>query len=383
MRFLNLLFFFVLVSLPMLGSSPLPDAWKAKYEVIKDLNREWITVGEDNRYVPYIEKSMADVPVVGVSLDLSRYTGNQLLVCMPANSTLLVGKKISDYRALASCVSLDIDSLQQVNGQSKLFISVYQPLKNFEEVGLWVVQELTAVQARAANLVSERNFSLLNDFFVIGLLILLILYAILINQYPKIFRNLYSLSRVFSLKVREENSRIRLINEAHVLFLVHHCILLGFLFIVLVSTTQLLSPELPFLNFQPASFGEYMLLWAKISVLAFGIIWAKYIIVMLFGTLFKLRQLRYLHMLDFMRMSLIFGAIIFSLLIVVFAGVGYSASYYFNLLIYLFVGLAGIRVIILYFRLFSNASFRNIYLISYLCVAEVIPLLVSLELLVI
>jgi hypothetical protein len=367
----------------MLGSSPLPDAWKAKYEVIKDLNREWITVGEDNRYVPYIEKSMADVPVVGVSLDLSRYTGNQLLVCMPANSTLLVGKKISDYRALASCVSLDIDSLQQVNGQSKLFISVYQPLKNFEEVGLWVVQELTAVQARAANLVSERNFSLLNDFFVIGLLILLILYAILINQYPKIFRNLYSLSRVFSLKVREENSRIRLINEAHVLFLVHHCILLGFLFIVLVSTTQLLSPELPFLNFQPASFGEYMLLWAKISVLAFGIIWAKYIIVMLFGTLFKLRQLRYLHMLDFMRMSLIFGAIIFSLLIVVFAGVGYSASYYFNLLIYLFVGLAGIRVIILYFRLFSNASFRNIYLISYLCVAEVIPLLVSLELLVI
>ena len=383
MRFLNLLFFFLLVSLPMLGSSPLPDAWKAKYEVIKDLNREWITVGEDNRYVPYIEKSMADVPVVGVSLDLSRYTGNQLLVCMPANSTLLVGKKISDYRALASCVSLDIDSLQQVNGQSKLFISVYQPLKNFEEVGLWVVQELTAVQARAANLVSERNFSLLNDFFVIGLLILLILYAILINQYPKIFRNLYSLSRVFSLKVREENSRIRLINEAHVLFLVHHCILLGFLFIVLVSTTQLLSPELPFLNFQPASFGEYMLLWAKISVLAFGIIWAKYIIVMLFGTLFKLRQLRYLHMLDFMRMSLIFGAIIFSLLIVVFAGVGYSASYYFNLLIYLFVGLAGIRVIILYFRLFSNASFRNIYLISYLCVAEVIPLLVSLELLVI
>jgi len=383
MRFLNLLFFFVLVSLPMLGASPLPDAWKAKYEVIKDLNREWITVGEDNRYVPYIEKSMADVPVVGVSLDLSRYTGNQLLVCMPANSTLLVGKKISDYRALASCVSLDIDSLQQVNGQSKLFISVYQPRKNFEEVGLWVVQELTAVQARAANLVSERNFSLLNDFFVIGLLILLILYAILINQYPKIFRNLYSLSRVFSLKVREENSRIRLINEAHVLFLVHHCILLGFLFIVLVSTTQLLSPELPFLNFQPASFGEYMLLWAKISVLAFGIIWAKYIIVMLFGTLFKLRQLRYLHMLDFMRMSLIFGAIIFSLLIVVFAGVGYSASYYFNLLIYLFVGLAGIRVIILYFRLFSNASFRNIYLISYLCVAEVIPLLVSLELLVI
>lgn len=361
----------------------LPDTWKDSYEIIKDFNREWITVGQANRYVPYIDKRMAEIPVVGVSLDLTRYSSNRLLVCMPPNSTLLIEKKISDFRKEAACLSLDIDSLQQVYGKSELFISVYQPGKNFEEVGIWVVQSLPGTQLRSANLLSERKVSLLDDFFVIGILILLILYAVLINQYPKIFRNLYSISRVFSFKIREENSRIRLINEAHVLFLIQHCLLLGFLFIILVSTTRLLSIELPYLDFQPDSFGGYMLLWGKVSVLAFGIIWAKYIIVMLFGALFRLRQLRYLHMLDYMRMSLIYGALLFSLLILIFAGIGYNASQYFNLLVYLFVGLAAIRVIILYFRLFRNASFRNMYLISYLCVAEVIPLLISLELLVI
>lgn len=383
MRFFSLLFLLVLISESVLRAEPLPDAWRAKYEVIKDLNREWITVGEENRYVPYIDQSMAAVPVVGVSLDLSRYSRNQLLVCMPAHSTLLVEKRISAYRKTSACLTLDIDSLRQVHDKSELFISVYQPDKDFEEVGLWIVQEITGTQARTANLVSVRSSSFLEDFFVIGILILLILYAILINQYPKIFRNLYSLSRVFSLKVREENSRIRLINEAHILFLIQHCLLLAFLFIILVSTSQLLTLDTPYLDFDPDSFSGYLLLWGKISVLVFGIIWGKYITVMLFGALFRLRQLRYLHMLDYMRMSLIFGAILFSLLIVVFAGVGYGASHYFNLLIYLFVGLAGIRVIILYFRLFRNASFRNMYLISYLCVAEVIPLLVSLELLVI
>ncbi len=382
-KFLSLLTSFLLLTSVAVYAKELPDTWDASYEIIKDLNREWITVDEINHYVPYINKSMADIPVVGVSLDVSRYSGNQLLICMPPNSTLLVEKKISSFQKESSCLTLDIDSLQQVYNKNELFISVYQPGKDFEEVGIWVVQQFTGTQASTANLVSVREASLLEDFFVVGILILLVLYAILINQYPKIFRHLYSLSGVFSLRAREDNSRIRLINEAHVLFLIHHCLLLGFLFIMLVSTTQLLQVEIPFLEFNPSSFGTYMLLWGKVSILAFGIIWGKYIIVMLFGSLFKLRQLRYLHMLDYMRMSLIYGAIVFSLLIVVFAGIGHHAIHYFNLLIYLFTGLAVIRVIVLYFRLFSNASFQNMYLISYLYIAEVIPLLIGLELLVI
>jgi hypothetical protein len=90
-----------------------------------------------------------------------------------------------------------------------------------------------------------------------------------------------------------------------------------------------------------------------------------------------------MHMLDYMRMSLIYGALLFILIIVVFAGIGYYQSSYFDLLVYLFIALSAIRVIVLYFRLFRSASFRNLYLISYICIAEVIPLLVGLEVLVI
>jgi hypothetical protein len=377
-------FLLLMLTFQLLSSKPLPDSWREQYEVIKDLNREWITLDANNRYVPYIDKSMADVPLLGVLLNLSRFSGSQLLICMPAGSAVLTGKKIASFSQEAACVKLSIDSLARVHEQENLLVSVYQQNRDFEEVGMWIVQERSGGDQLSANQVFKRNDAVLADFFTIGILVLLVLYAILINQYPRIFSNLFSLSRVFSLKVREDNTRVRLINEAHIVFLVQHCLLLGFLFIILVSTTTaMIQIDIPYLDFQQNTFSGYMLLWGQTSLLVFGTIWVKYLIVMIFGALFRLRQLRLMHMLDYMRMSLIYGALLFILIIVVFAGIGYYQSSYFDLLVYLFIALSAIRVIVLYFRLFRSASFRNLYLISYICIAEVIPLLVGLEVLVI
>lgn len=366
----------------LLRSQPLPKAWQEQYEVIKDLNREWVTIDRNNRYIPYVDESMAEVPVVGVIVDASKHSGNHILVCAPANSAILMGKKISSYQQDRVCILMDVDSLQEVYAKESMLISIFQSRKDFEEAGFWIVQAKSMNDSQVANLSYKREVSLLKDFFTVGLLLLLIMYAILINQYPKIFKNLYNLNRVFTFKVRDDNTRIRLINEAHVMFLIQHCFLLGFLLIILVSTTDLIQINIPYLDLTPDTFGSYMILWGQMALLVLAAIWLKYIIVMLFGVLFKFRQLRFLYMLDYMRMSLIYSAFLFALLTFVFAGIGYYNDSYFNLIIYLFILLASIRVIVLYFRLFRSASFRNIYLFSYICVAEVIPLLVGLEVLV-
>lgn len=378
--YLILICFFLGTSL--LRSQSLPETWQEQYEVIKDLNREWVTIDDNNRYVPYIDNSMVGVPVVGAIIEASSYSSNQILVCAPANSAILMGKKISSYHQDNACILMDIDSLKQIYTEGSLLVSIFQARKNFEEVGFWIVQAKSPSDNQVANLSYEREITLLRDFFTAGILILLIMYAILINHYPKIFKNLYDLNRVFSFKVREDNTRVRLINEAHIMFLVQHCFLLGFLLIILVSTTNMLQIDIPYLNLKPVTFGGYMLLWGKMALLVLAAIWLKYVIVMLFGVLFKFRQLRFLYMLDYMRMSLMYSAFLFALLIVVFTAIGYYNESYFNLIVYLFILLASIRVIILYFRLFRSASFRNIYLFSYICVAEVIPLLVGLEVLV-
>ncbi|WPP53143.1 DUF4271 domain-containing protein [Catalinimonas niigatensis] len=378
---LILICFFLSTSL--LRSQALPKTWQEEYEVIKDLNREWVTIDKNDRYVPYIDKSMSGVPVVGAIIDALKYSGNQILICTPANSAILMGKKISSYQQDKVCMLMDVDSLREIYAKESILISIFQSHKNFEEVGFWIVQAKSATGSQLANLSYKREITLLKDFFTVGLLLLLVMYAVLINQYPKIFKNLYNLSRVFSFKVRDDNIRVRLINEAHVMFLIQHCFLLGFLLIILVSTTDLIQINIPYLDFKPYTFSGFMLLWGQMALLVLAAIWLKYIIVMLFGVLFRFRQLRFLYMLDYMRMSLIYSAFLFALLVIVFTGIGYYNDSYFNLIVYLFILLASIRVIVLYFRLFRSASFRNIYLFSYICVAEVIPLLVGLEVLVV
>ncbi len=382
MKSIPLLLICFFFSVSGLQSQTLPKAWQEQYDVIKNLNREWITIDKNGHYVPYVDKSMADVPVVGIELNTTRYSGNHILICAPANSTILLEKKIASYHQDKVCRLMAIDSLRETQDKENILISVFQASKDFEEVGLWIVQSKSVSGQQATNSSYKRDITVLKDFFTVGILILLILYSLLINQYPRIFGNLYNLSRVFSFKVRDDNSKVRLINEAHIMFLAQHCFLLGFLLIILFSTSGLIQIDIPFIDLQPDTFWGYMILWGQMALLVLAAIWCKYVIVMLFGILFKFRQLRFAYMLDYMRMSLIYSAFLFALLIVIFAGIGYYNESYFNLLIYLFILLASIRVIILYFRLFRSASFRNIYLFSYICVAEVIPLLISIELLV-
>ena len=138
------------------------------------------------------------------------------------------------------------------------------------------------------------------------------LYAALINHYPKTFRNIYNLPRILALRSREEDLRIRLISEPHTFFLVQHCLVVAFLFIVLVPDVDQWVPSGWFTS---PGVGSYLWLWLLLSLVVLLTVWVKYLIVVLFGSLFKLKQFTYLHMFDFMRLSMMFWGTVFLLAI--------------------------------------------------------------------
>ena len=348
------------------------------YHLIKDLRQEWLAIDKNNRYVPFVARDKSNPSVIGVRLDLTKYSGNKLHCCVPANASILVDKQILTSVKQARCLTYDIDSLQQAYQQPAILLTVYQPGKSVNQVNLRIINTDINLLAQK-NLTAYRSISPKKNFFVIGLVIILMFYAILINQYAKAFKNVYSLRKILSFRTREEDMRVRLMSEPHLLFLVQHCLLISFLCIILVPN---IGSHIPFIHFTLQRLGSYLLLWLSMSLLVLLIIWAKYIIVVMFGTLFKLRQLMYLHMFDFMRLSLMFWGAMFLLAICVYNNLNVSESLYSQVLAYLFVMFALARIVVLYLRLFRNASFKNMYLFSYICTAEIIPLLVGLELLI-
>ena len=347
------------------------------YRLIKDLRQEWLAIDKNNRYVPFVARDKSNPSVIGVRIDLEKYSGNTLRCCVPAATSILVDKQILTSAKQSQCLSYDIDSLQQVYQQQTVLLTIYQPNNDLERVSLEIVNDNIDLSAQE-ELVFPRLVSTKGNFFVIGIIIILLLYAVLINHFPKTFKNIYNLRKILAFRAREEDMRIRLISEPHILFLVQHCLLVSFLFILLIPN---IGSRIPFVHFGLQDLSSYLLLWLVLSVLVLLTIWIKYVLVIAFGTLFKLRHLMYLHMFDFMRLSLMFWGVVFLLAVCVYSNVGGGELWYSQVLIYFFVIFALVRVLVLYLRLFRNASFKNMYLFSYICTAEIIPLFVGLELL--
>lgn len=348
------------------------------YYLVKDLRQEWLAIDGNNRYVPFVARNESKPSVIGVRLDLARYRGNQLRCCVPANTSILLDKQMLTSVKESRCLTYDIDSLRQAYASEAVLLTIYQPDQAIHQIGLQIVND-DIVPLGQENAVVWRTSSAQENFFVIGLVVILMLYAILINQYPRTFRNIYNLQKILAFRAREEDMRVRLVSEAHVLFLIQHCLLIAFLCILLVpdSGFQLLSVQ-----FSLSGLGSYLTLWLMGSTLVLLVVIAKYFLVIAFGSLFKLRQLMYLHMFDFMRLSLMFWGAMFLLAACVYHNLGLSEYLYGRILTYLFIGFALIRILVLYLRLFRNASFKNVYLFSYICIAEIIPLFIGLELLV-
>ena len=352
---------------------------ESDYFVIKDLRSEWLTVDEENRYIPFISDQQKKGSVIGIPIDLIEYQGSKLRCCAPKNSSLLINQRLIKNFGSSNCIYLSIDSLREYN-QIKAFLTIFQAEKDFDKVSLEVVN--FGQQLAEKNQVVTRAKALKMDFFVVGLLILLIFYATLKHQYSRSFKAIYDIPRIFSSKVREDDVRVKLLNEAHVLFLIQHCLLISFLLIIIVPLTAELPFTIPYTTFPLQSFSQYMLLWVELALIVFATIWIKYLLLMLLGSLFRLRAMKYLHMFDFMRMSLVFWAGVFVVMICFFPNAQISEEIYVRGLIYGFLAFALLRIVVLYLRLAKNASFRNIYLFSYICVAEILPLLAGLELLI-
>ena len=345
--------------------------------LIEDLRPAWLAIDENNQYVPFVARDQSNPAVIGVRLDLDQHSGNTLRCCVPASTSILINKQILTSEKRAQCLSYDIDSLRQEYQQRHIVLTVYQPDRNLDQVSLQIVNRDVDLSARKEWAVL-RSTSAKTNFFVLGLIAILALYAILINHFPRTFKNVYNLRKILAFRAREEDLRVRLVSESHVLFLAQYCLLVSFLFVLLIPE---ISVRVPFVQLTLQSLGSYLLLWIMISILILLSVWAKYMLVVILGTLFKLRHLMYLHMFDFMRLSLMFWGVVFLLAVCVYSNASIDNQWNIQILTYLFIVFALARISVLYLRLFRNASFKNMYLFSYICTAEIIPLFVGLELL--
>ena len=359
------------------------------FTVMKDLRKDLLVYSETyESYVPYVQGTRFNSSAGVFILPLHQYSDYQLLIQPPAESSLLINQSIVDFYWRQGSYLYPIDSLMEQYGDSCV-MSIFHPSLNPEEISVAIISrkpysytepgtgegdEFLKVHERPA-----RNF---NDFFVVGVLVLLAMLAALRNLFPRIFNSYYDLSRALALRVRDEPGfTMKLSARGHVPFIIFYSLLFGFLIIVLLQQSKEVVSVFDFLNFN--SFGSYLYAWLLLSVVVFFFQLFKYWLLLLIANIFNISDFAYIHFFDFLRLSQIFYTLVFSIVVLVFLGAESYIDAGAILLLQIVAIFAIIRVALIFFKLLQLSQFRKTYLFSYLCTTEILPLLIGLKFLIV
>ena len=198
-------------------------------------------------------------------------------------------------------------------------------------------------------------------------------FIVLMRTLPRLATNYFNVFRLISLQEREENligSRVS--STANMLFYVFGGLLAG---LVLTIVFYYGSGKTSFPLFSVGSVWDGFVQWLKWSSIVLILLLFKLVLTYTLSGLFNIGELVPFHFFNFLRMHFfVFGmGALLSLGYFIFNG--QNPGFYS----YLFYGIAFVTffwVILIYLKMLGKVPFRFFHLFSYLCISEIIPMVI-------
>lgn len=360
----------------------------ANYVPFQDLEAEWQVYDDKYKaYVPYISARHKGTKTISFWLDTEKSNYYYLVIKLKKDEYFFINQQLHQVIGKDGWQAYKIDSLQKIYKDKKMFLTFYN--KN-ASVGL-TDSFIGVFSPKIINKkVTKNSTTSLEEYFrqkinnpktsiiiLVGILIFAF-YTLLWNIYPRHFYNFLNIKKLFSLARREdENALNKPLSAGNVLFVLG-CVLLGAYFGLMFQEVQ--NYKLPFFVREGSIFVNiynYFLFVLTFAVLIAG----KFVLIVFLERLLGLDKISNAHFYEHVRFS--------QILYVLLCGLG---LYYFVVNPHQMLVFKTLSSIILLFGFISRSIFlwihvnkisgmRNIYLISYLCASEIIPVLIYIKLL--
>lgn len=333
-------------------------------------------------YVPYIPELHATQTALSAYVDLESNRHYKLLLSTPDDGYLFVNAALRKNLRAGMWQVLDIDSLFRVYRRPEIFLTLYGS-PGIAGKQLYIAYPRSAAQKvivlRDDNLsVRPRPVSIYTNFLSIGLLTVLAFFAFLFSLQHRAFERFFSLRDLLSVRAQEESFLIgRPLSSINLLFTLGLSLLISYLTMLVQShnvsvfSGRLLLPRLT----QWGGVGsEYVLL----TVITFGVLIGKYVLIDVISGLYKLHEIANVHFFKVLQSSLLF----FTALALVMLVVAYNidlTDWSERALLFPLIGFYTARVALLYVVVRASEPIKNLYLFSYLCIVELIPLIIGLR----
>jgi hypothetical protein len=297
---------------------------------------------------------------------------------IPANTSLFIQKKIIDYSYRNNNFLWNLDSLFNYHQTDSIFLSIYNPSISSEDLELvFLNQSLEEKPATGFLSFFKRSIGSFRDFFISGLILILILLVILNNAFPKTALFYFDVGKAFATGVREEQTnRMNLFQPNNILAITLHSLTVSLLFLTILKFNQIPPAWLDLDGFGPS-----VLSWFKAGVFLFGTFILKYLMISLFTMLFGLNMFANRHFFEFLRISIIFYGIVMILFLILWLGFQIPVGNIVESILIIIIFALILRTFLLFMKFINTTSFKNLYLFSYLCATEIIPLLIGFKIL--
>ncbi len=364
-----------------------------RYYPVHDFRDEFLVYDDATKaYIPYIDEFHADETALSLFVDLESNRNYTLLLRTEQDSYLFVNAALKRKLQGGQWQVLRIDSLYRAYHRparpnapaphTELFLTLYGPPGGQGKqviIGQPISTTQKAVVLRDDNLsVRPRPRSAYTNFLGAGLLFLLATHALLYALYPRAFRRIFNIRDLLSLRSDEDSFLInRPITSANVLFVANLGLVIAYLIIFLQSRNiNIVNPGRLFMGEQRPGWllGEFV----GLGIVAFVTLLGKYFMLEIIGGLYKLQDIVNIHYFKALQSSALF----FTGLTLLLSIIAYNTSatgWVPELLVPLLMLFYLARLGWFYAVIRSQESIKNLYLFSYLCIVELIPLIIGLR----
>jgi hypothetical protein len=342
--------------------------------VVKNLNGDWLIFDPHYKaYVPLSNEKKSNS--ISQKLDLQKYKNYNLNFSAAPGLSLFFNNKLYYINSTDKDqnVKLPVQSLSGGEFSGNDLLTFYNakgalPYSTFY-IG-FSINEKVLLNHKIKHLFEKlkRERATGQTMYIIVFLLILFLFALVKNKYYRRFSEFYDFTRLLPSSLGDDkNLVLDVFSAPSILFVLINALSFGLLLAIIGNGQDDLGLS-----------GVSGMVSAVVVIIL--IYFLKYFYLEVMGWIFNLRQLVKLQFFELVKVSLKINLLLVPLVLIFYYSKGSFAEQTSNLFTYVLMICFLISVIRASSLIFKLTAFRNIYLFSYLCTTEILPLVIIIKL---
>lgn len=356
-----------------------------QYFLVHDYHDDWQVYNDRMKaYIPYISEQHLGYPSHTVFCDIQSNRGYNILVyAQKDDNFLFINGSLRQKIPVGKWIVLNVDSLYRAYEQPVIYITLYGS-NDIEDKKLMLaykrsLNQKPIVLAESGITAKPRTPAPYRNYIVLVSMFILVFFSYLSNSYVRAFQRYFNLKDLFNTFARDQSSLINNpLNRMNVMFIILLSLIISLFYMLLQSKDINIFGGRTILQ-EGDTLGILLSNYFRMTLAVFVLMVIKYFFIGVVGQLFNLEKIVDLHYFKIVQASSLFYSALVLLLSILF--MQYLPND-FNWQAYLFTPIVAfylIRVFILYSTIIRGIPKQNLYLISYLCIVEILPVILGIR----